>query len=102
LPTKILADHSLKEKRLKLFIGNLPYDVTEAEVLKIFSDFGEVVNTNLVVDHFSGRPKGFAFVEMSTRSDGHRAMETLNKQEYKNRQLVCNEAKPQKKGKRRR
>ena len=86
---------------MKLFIGNLPYDVTEEEVLEIFSKFGEVVNTNLVVDHFSGRPKGFAFVEMSTRSDGHRAMETLNKQEYKNRQLVCNEAKPQKKGKRR-
>ena len=87
--------------RLKLFIGNLPYDVTEEEVLEIFNKFGEVVNTNLVVDHFSGRPKGFAFVEMSTRSDGHRAMETLNKQEYKNRQLVCNEAKPQKKSKRR-
>lgn len=86
---------------MKLFIGNLPYDVTEEEVLEIFNKFGEVVNTNLVVDHFSGRPKGFAFVEMSTRSDGHRAMETLNKQEYKNRQLVCNEAKPQKKSKRR-
>lgn len=86
---------------MKLFIGNLPYDVTEEEVVEIFSKFGEVVNTNLVVDHFSGRPKGFAFVEMSTRSNGHRAMETLNKQEYKNRQLVCNEAKPQKKSKRR-
>lgn len=88
--------------RLKLFIGNLPYDVTESEVLKLFSDFGEVVNTNLVIDHFSGRPKGFAFVEMSTRSEGHKAMETLNKQDYKNRQLVCNEAQPQKKGKKRR
>ncbi|MFW2365245.1 MAG: RNA recognition motif domain-containing protein [Desulforhopalus sp.] len=87
---------------MKLFIGNLPYDVTEQEVLTLFSEFGEVVNTNLVVDHFSGRTKGFGFVEMSTRSEGHRAMETLNKKEYKNRQLVCNEAKPQKKGKRRR
>ena len=87
---------------MKLFIGNLPYDVTEAEVLQILTDFGEVVNTNLVIDHFSGRPKGFAFVEMATRSEGHRAMETLNKQEYKNRQLVCNEAQPQKKGKKRR
>ena len=69
---------------MKLFIGNLPYDVTEAEVLKIFSNFGEVVNTNLIEDHFSGQPKGFAFVD------------------YKNRQLVCNEAQPQKKGKKRR
>lgn len=87
---------------MKLFIGNLPYDVTEKEVLELFSEFGEVVNTNLVVDHFSGRPKGFAFIEMATRSEGHRAMETLNKKEYKNRPLVCNEAKPQKKGKKRR
>jgi RNA recognition motif-containing protein len=88
---------------LKLFIGNLPYDVTEPEVLQLFNKFGEVVNTNLVIDHFSGRPKGFAFVEMSTRSEGHRAMETLNKQDYKNRQLVCNEAQPPtKKGKKRR
>lgn len=87
---------------MKLFIGNLPYDVTEAEVLQLFNNFGEVVNTNLVIDHFSGRPKGFAFVEMATRSEGHRAMETLNKQDYKNRPLVCNEAQPQKKTKKRR
>lgn len=87
---------------MKLFIGGLPYDITEPEVLELFSQYGEVVNVNLVVDQFSGRSKGFAFIEMETRSAGHRAMETLNKMEYKNRELVCNEAKPQKKGKHRR
>ncbi len=87
---------------MKLFIGNLPYNITESEVLELFSQYGEVVATNLILDRYSGRSKGFAFVEMATRSEGHRAMETLNKQEYKNRELVCNEAKPQKKGKRRR
>ncbi len=87
---------------MKLFIGNLPYDITEPEVHELFSEYGEVISANLVTDHFSGRSKGFAFVEMSTRSEGHRAMETLNKKEYKHRELVCNEAKPQKKGKRRR
>jgi RNA recognition motif-containing protein len=87
---------------VKLFIGNLPYDISEAEVLELFTRYGEVVNSNLVTDHFSGRSKGFAFVEMSNRSEGHLAMETLNRQEYKHRQLVCREAKPQKKGKRRR
>jgi RNA recognition motif-containing protein len=86
---------------VKLFIGNLPYDITEPEVLELFSQYGEVVSANLVIDHFSGRSKGFAFVEMSTRSEGHRAMETLNKMEYKHRDLVCNEAKPMKKNKRR-
>ena len=87
---------------MKLFIGNLPYDINEAEVLELFNKYGEVVNANLVIDQFSGRSKGFAFIEMATRTDGHRAMETLNRQEYKNRQLVCREAKPQKKGKNRR
>ncbi len=87
---------------MKLFIGNLPYDIPKAEVLDLFSPYGEVVELNLILDQFTGRSKGFAFVEMSTRSEGHRAMETLNNKEYKHRTLVCNEAKPQKKGKRRR
>lgn len=87
---------------MKLFIGNLPYDITEPEVHELFSQYGEVITANLVVDQFSGQSKGFAFVEMGTRSEGHKAMETLNKKEYKHKQLVCNEATPQKKGKRRR
>ncbi|WP_136805503.1 RNA recognition motif domain-containing protein [Desulfosediminicola flagellatus] len=87
---------------MKLFIGNLPYDINQAEVLELFTQYGEVITANLVTDQFSGRSKGFAFIEMATRSDGHKAMETLNKHEYKHRQLVCREAKPQKKGKRRR
>lgn len=87
---------------MKLFIGNLPHEISEIEVRDLFIEYGEVITTNLILDPFSGRSKGFAFVEMSTRSEGHRAMETLNKKEYKHRQLVCNEAKPQKKGKNRR
>lgn len=87
---------------MKLFIGNLPYDIDETELSSLFTQYGEVININLVTDHFSGRSKGFAFIEMATRSEGHRAMETLNRHEYKSRQLVCREAKPQKKGKKRR
>lgn len=87
---------------MKLFIGNLPYGITESEVNNMFSEFGEIVTIDFVIDYFSGQSKGFAFVEMSNRSEGHRAMETLNKMEYKHRQLVCNEAVPQKKRGRRR
>ena len=87
---------------MKLFIGNLPYNTSESEILALFGEFGEVVNANLVTDKFTGEFKGFAFVEMSNRSGGQQAMETLNKTTYKSRNLVCNEAKPQKKGKRRR
>jgi RNA recognition motif-containing protein len=82
---------------LKLFIGCLPFDITEPELVTLFSSYGSVVAANLVTDQFSGHSKGFAFVEMSTRSEGHKAMEDLNGKMYKHRTLVCNEAKPQKK-----
>lgn len=87
---------------MKLFIGNLPYNISEPELMGLFTEYGEVVNLKLVKDQFSGESKGFAFVEMSSRSGGQQAMESLNKRVYKSRNLVCNEAKPQKKGKRRR
>lgn len=87
---------------MKLFIGSLPYNITESELLELFGQYGNVVHADLVIDHFTGRSKGFAFIEMETRGEGHRAMEDLNGKEYKHRQLVCNEAKPQKKKKFRR
>ncbi len=87
---------------MKLFIGNLPHDITEPELTTLFGEYGEVVTTKLVTDQFTGKSKGFAFVEMSTRGEGHKAMETLNKTKYKHRDLVCKEAVPQKKGKKRR
>jgi RNA recognition motif-containing protein len=87
---------------MKLFIGNLPYDISEPELLSLFNEFGEVVNANLVKDNFTGRSRGFAFVEMDSRSSGQQAMESLNKSVYKSKALVCNEAKPKKKGSRRR
>jgi RNA recognition motif-containing protein len=87
---------------MKLFVGSLPYNITEDELNDLFGQYGTVVATNLVKDQFTGQSKGFAFVEMSNRSEGHKAMETLNGQEYKHRQLVCNESKPMKKKFRRR
>ena len=72
---------------MKLFIGRLPYNITENELIDLFSQYGSVVSVNLVKDHFTDRPKGFAFVEMTTRSEGHKAMEGLNGKEYKHRNL---------------
>lgn len=88
--------------KMKLFISNLPYRISESELMSLFSEFGEVTAINLILDQFSGNSKGFAFVEMSSRSSGQQAMEGLNNRLYKSKNLVCNEAKPQKKGKRRR
>lgn len=88
---------------MKLFIGGLPHDITESELTELGSQFGEVVSTKLIVDQFSGRSRGFGFVEMINRSAGHRVMEGLNGKDYKHRLLVCNEAKAtNKKGSRRR
>lgn len=87
---------------MKLFVGSLPYDISEQELTELFDNYGDVVSAKLVTDHFSGQSKGFAFVEMSTRGEGHKAMEDLNGKKYKNRHLVCKEAIPQKKRKTRR
>ena len=79
---------------MKLFIGSLPYNITESELVALCVPFGEVVSAKLVLDQFTGRPKGFGFVEMATRSEGHKVMDGLNGKEYNHRTLVCNEAKP--------
>ena len=82
---------------MKLFIGNLPFAITETELTAMFTVYGTVVTAKLVTDHFSGEARGFGFVEMGSRGEGHKAMEDLNGKEYKYRQLVCNEAKENKK-----
>ncbi|MFC1831501.1 RNA recognition motif domain-containing protein [Thermodesulfobacteriota bacterium] len=87
---------------MKLYIGNLPFNVTESELQDLFKEFGEVVDASLVMDRYTGKSRGFAFVEMDSRSSGQQAMESLNKTIYKSRPLVCNEAKQVKKGSRRR
>lgn len=87
---------------MKLFIGSLPYNISEQELVELFGQYGDVVSTKLVTDHFTGQSKGFAFIEMATRGEGHKAMEDLNGKEYKHRHLVCKEAKPPKKRKSRR
>jgi RNA recognition motif-containing protein len=102
LPIEILADHSPRSG-MKLFIGNLPDDITESELSGLFGTFGEVLAVNMILDQYTGRPKGFAFVEMANRSGGQQAMENLNNRLYKSYKLACSEAKPPaKKGQRRR
>ncbi len=84
---------------MKLYVGNLAFNMTESELTDLFTTYGTVVSAQLVTDHFSGRSKGFAFIEMSSRGEGHKAMEDLNGKEVNHRKLAVNEAKPQKKKK---
>lgn len=78
----------------KLYVGNLPYEATEDELKNIFGQAGAVETANIITDKFSGRSKGFGFVEMSDDKEAQKAIETLNGTEIGGRSIVVNEARP--------
>lgn len=78
----------------KLYVGNLPYTVNDQQLADYFSEAGEVVTANVVTDKFSGRSKGFGFVEFANDAEGDKAIADLNGQEMSGRKLVVNEARP--------
>ena len=80
----------------KLFVGNLTFDATDADLTQLFSQYGQVQSVQIVTDRDTGRPRGFAFVEMSDGAD--QAIASLNGQDFKGRSLTVNEAKPRKEG----
>ena len=75
----------------KLYVGNLPFTVTEEAVRNLFAPHGTVEKISLINDRETGRPRGFGFVEMS-KSDASRAMQALNGQDLEGRALKINEA----------
>jgi len=79
---------------MRIYVGNLSYDVTEKELQQEFMAYGEVVSVNILTDKFSGRPKGFGFVEMASKSEGEAAISALNGKTLKERTIVVNEARP--------
>ena len=79
----------------KLYVGNLPYTVTEEELQTFFAPAGTVESARLIIDRDTGRSKGFGFVEMSTDEEAKKAIETLNGQSMGDRALKISEAHPQ-------
>jgi len=79
---------------MKIYVGNLSYDVTEEELRQEFIAFGEVESVSVITDKYSGRPKGFAFVEMPSVSEGQAAITALNGKILKERTLNVNAARP--------
>ena len=77
---------------VRLFIGNFPYYVTEAELHAHFAAVGPLVSLALPTDRDTGRPRGFAFVEFSERADVEEALRRFNNQAFKGRLLAVNEA----------
>jgi len=79
---------------MKIYVGNLSFEVTEEELRKEFEAFGEVTSANIITDKYSGRPRGFGFVEMASVSEGQAAITGLNGKTLKERTLNVNAARP--------
>ena len=79
----------------KLFVGNLSYQATEEDLRELFQQAGAVQSVRIITDQFTGRPRGFGFVEMSTKEEAERAIDQLNGRLFRDRNLVVNEARPQ-------
>lgn len=79
---------------MKLYLGNLSYEVTEDDLRQALEPFGQVESVTILKDRDSGRPKGFGFAEMASKAEGQAAIEGLNGKELKGRALNVNEARP--------
>ena len=79
----------------KLYVGGLPYSVTDGQLQEIFSAHGSVESARVISDKFTGQSRGFGFVEMGSGSEAQAAISGLNGTQYDGRTLVVNEAKPQ-------
>jgi len=79
---------------MKIYVGNLPFDVTEEELRQEFAPFGEVTSISIPTDRYSDRPRGFAFVEMPSVSEGQAAITALNGKTLKDRTLTVDAARP--------
>jgi RNA recognition motif-containing protein len=79
---------------MNIYVGNLPYSVTDGDLRETFSEYGSVDTVNLITDKFSGDSKGFGFVEMGNNSEADAAIKALNGTDFKGRNITVNQAKP--------
>jgi len=79
---------------MNIYVGNLSFDTTEEQLRQAFSSHGEVTSVNIISDKYSGQSRGFAFVEMPTKSEAIAAISALNGQEMNGRAISVNEARP--------
>jgi cold-inducible RNA-binding protein len=83
---------------IKLYVGNLPESMTDDQLRTIFAEAGPVASAKVIMDRYTGQPRGFGFVEMETKSDGQRAISMFNGKDVDGNSLKVNEARPPAKG----
>jgi len=88
------------EVNMNIYVGNLPYSITEEDLKQAFEAFGKVTSVNIIKDKYSGRSRGFAFVEMPAESEAQSAIDGLNGKELKGRELNISKARPRQKDRR--
>ncbi|MGB5035574.1 MAG: RNA-binding protein, partial [Blastocatellia bacterium] len=79
---------------MRLYVGNLPFKITEAELSDLFSQCGVVDSVRIITDRDTGRSRGFAFVEFASKTEGEAAIQKFAGMEFAGRALTVNEAKP--------
>jgi len=79
---------------MNIYVGNLPYGVSEDDLRTMFGEHGEVTSVNIISDRSTGHSKGFGFVEMASQSDGEEAIRSLNESSVQGRNIKVNEARP--------
>ncbi|PIR96234.1 MAG: RNA-binding protein [Candidatus Doudnabacteria bacterium CG10_big_fil_rev_8_21_14_0_10_42_18] len=78
----------------KLFVGNLPWSATNDDLQQLFAQHGNVISANVITDKFSGRSKGFGFVEFEKEEEAQSALQAINGQDFQGRNIAVSEARP--------
>jgi RNA recognition motif-containing protein len=87
-----------KERRMNIYVGNLPFEVTDESLEPMFTEYGEVASARVITDRYSGRSRGFGFVEMPNATEAEAAIQALNGKDMNGRPLTVNQARPREDG----
>ncbi len=85
---------TVRRKVMNIYVGNLPYTISEDDLRDLFEQYGEVSSVNIISDRMTGRSKGFGFVEMTDSAAAQEAIDKINGSDVKGRSIKVNEARP--------
>jgi RNA recognition motif-containing protein len=91
---KYMTREIRKGQEMNIYVGNLPYKMADRDLQELFEQYGEVQSASVIMDKFSGKSKGFGFVEMSSQDDAQKAIDSLNETSVMGRNIRVNEARP--------